>query len=55
MNLRKSVKNLIVECRLGYIDDIENKIDINPKAFFSYTKSLHKSNSLPNRMRLDDV
>lgn len=44
VNLRKSVKNLI-----------ENKIDVNPKAFFSYTKSLHKSNSLPNRMRLNDV
>lgn len=55
LNLRKSVKNLIVQCRLEYIGDIEDKIDSNSKAFFSYTKSLKNTNSLPNQMQLDGV
>lgn len=54
-NLRKAVKTGIVQCRLAYISDIEEKVDKNPKAFFSYTKSLHKSNSLTNQMQLDGV
>lgn len=55
VKLRRSVKDLIIQCRLAYINDIEDKIDVNPKAFFSYTKSLQKSNSLPNQMQLNDV
>lgn len=50
-DLRRRVKRMMTECRLSYIGNIEEKIDANPKAFFAYTKSLHKSNSLPNIMR----
>lgn len=34
--------------------NIEDKIKSNPKAFFSYTKSLQKSNCLPLVMRYKD-
>lgn len=49
-NLRKEFKARKKLCEETYIDDIEDKIIVNTKAFFSYTKSLRKTNSIPNRV-----
>lgn len=35
-------------CHSKYVADIEDKLSANSKCFFSYTKSLKASNSLPN-------
>lgn len=53
-NLRKEFKALKKLCEEAYVCDIEDKITTNTKAFFSYTKSLRKTNSIPNRVQLCD-
>lgn len=52
--LRKSVKSVIGLCFDGYVKDCEEKIKTNTKCFFAFTKSLKKTNSLPNSMKLED-
>lgn len=52
--LRKSVKAGKAECFDAYVNDCEEKIKSNNKCFFAFTKSLRKSNSLPNGMRYED-
>lgn len=54
-NLRKSVKQLQDQCHNKYVANIEEKLSSNTKCFFSYTKSLKASNSLPNVIRNNDV
>lgn len=51
---RKEIKREKKRCLKQYETSIEEKIKSNPKAFFSYTKSLHKSNCLPLVMRYKD-
>lgn len=46
--LRKMVKRLQDQCHDKYVSDIEEKLPSNTKCFFSYTKALKASNSLPN-------
>lgn len=41
-------------CEANYTESIEKTIRSNTKAFFAYTKSLNKSNKLPNVMKLND-
>lgn len=52
-NLRKEFKARKRLCEETYINDIEDKITTNTKAFFSYTKSLRKTNSIPNRVNFN--
>lgn len=52
-SLRKSVKEGIKVCFDNYILDCEEKIKSNTKCFFAFTKSLKKTNSLPNSMKYD--
>lgn len=40
-------------CEKKFITEIETTIKTNTKAFFAYTKSLNKSNKLPNLMKLN--
>lgn len=47
-NMRRKVKNFQERCHENYVADIEGKLSSNTKSFFSYTKSLKASNSLPN-------
>lgn len=47
-NLRKEFKARQRMCEEVYISDIEDKVSVNTKAFFSYTKSLRKTNSVPS-------
>lgn len=49
-DLRKEFKARKKLCEDAYIGDIEEKISVNTKAFFSYTKSLKKTNSIPNQV-----
>lgn len=42
------------KCENSFIDDTENNINCNPKAFFAYTKSLSKTNKLPLSMKYDN-
>lgn len=49
--LRKQVKKETKVCFSNYISDCETKIKANTKCFFSLTKSLRKTNSLPNYMK----
>lgn len=49
--LRKRVKNEIKICFSNYVSDCESKVKTNAKCFFSMTKSLRKTNSLPNYMK----
>lgn len=53
-NLRKSVKMGIKTCFEDYVIDCEEKLKSNTKCFFAFTKSLKKTNSLPNSMRYLD-
>lgn len=50
--LRKGVKREISKCFRDYVNDCEEKIKVNAKCFFSFTKSLRKTNSLPGSMKL---
>lgn len=52
--MRKQVKNGIKKCFSNYVNDCEEKIKANTKCFFSFTKSLKKTNSLPSSMKLGD-
>lgn len=47
---RKEFKTEKRKCEMNFIDNTEANIKNNPKAFFSYTKSLCKTNKLPNTM-----
>lgn len=51
---RKGVKYEMRACENKYTESIEETIKTNTKAFFAHTKSLNKSNKLPNIMKLDD-
>lgn len=51
INKRKEVKREKRKCLLSYESNVENMIRTNPKSFFAYTKSLHKSNQLPTVMK----
>lgn len=53
-NKRRLLKKQLKICEEGYIRNIENTILTNSKAFFSYTKSLQKSNKLPKSMLFND-
>lgn len=53
-NKRKHVKYELRACESNYTKSIENSIKTNTKAFFAYTKSLNKSNKLPNIMKLNN-
>lgn len=50
-SLRRAVKAEIVKCHDDYIRNTEEKLLSNTKCFFSYTKSLRKSNSFLNSMK----
>lgn len=52
---RKEVKYELRACERKYTLSIEESIKLNTKAFFAYTKSLNKSNRLPNVMKLNNV
>lgn len=54
-HLRVEVKRLKQQCEDEYISDIEDKLAKNPKCFFSYTKSLKSSNSVPNVIQYQNV
>src|SRR6202000_724821 len=45
--MRRKVKQMISECHDNYIRNTEDKLKTNTKCFFSYTKSIRKTNSLP--------
>lgn len=47
-DLRKSVKYGIKSCFDDYVKDCEDKMKTNTKCFFAFTKSLKRTNSLPN-------
>lgn len=51
---RKEVKYELRACEKKYTNTIEETIKTNSKAFFAYTKSLNKSNRLPNVMKLNN-
>lgn len=46
-HLRREVKRKISECHDSYVKNTEDKLKSNSKCFFSYTKSIRKTNSLP--------
>ncbi len=50
-SLRKSVKSGKKACFDAYVKDCELKMKCNTKCFFAFTKSLRKTNSLPNGMK----
>lgn len=51
---RKEIKYELRACERNYTESIEKSVKTNTKAFFAYTKSLNKSNKLPNAMKLND-
>lgn len=51
---RKLVKVGIKACFDDYVRDCEEKIKSNTKCFFAFTKSLNKTNSLPNSVKYVD-
>lgn len=53
-DIRKPVKSKIVMCFDNYVNDCEEKLKSNTKSFFAFTKSLRKTNSLPNDMKLEN-
>lgn len=50
-DLRHAVKKLITVCHDNYVANTEDNLRSNSKCFFSYTKSLRKTNSLPVNLR----
>lgn len=52
--LRRQAKDLTEECHDKYVSDIERKLNVNSKCFFSYTKSLKTSNTYPNNVQYGD-
>lgn len=53
--LQRSLKNLQDECHDNYTKNTEEKLSSNTKCFFSYSKALKASNSLPNVVQHDGV
>lgn len=51
---RRKFKREKKKCEFNLIENIENNIKLNTKAFFSYTKSLKKTNKLPSVMKLNN-
>lgn len=51
---RKQFKKLKKKCLYDYSLTIESYVKTNPRSFFSYTKSLQKSNNLPIIMKYND-
>lgn len=51
---RRDVKYELGTCEKKYTSTIEQTIKTNTRAFFAYTKSLNKSNRLPNVMKLNN-
>lgn len=51
---RRKFKNLKKKCLRTYESNIESFIKSNPRSFFSYTKTLQKSNQLPSTMRYNN-
>lgn len=51
---RNAIKAERKRCINEYESNIESKIKSNPRAFFAYTKALHKSNNLPLVMKYKD-
>lgn len=49
--LRKQIKKDIKLCFSNYVKDCEEKFKVNTKCFIAFTKSLRKSNSLPQSMK----
>lgn len=52
-SLRRLVKQKISECHDNYVSNTEDKLKSNSKCFFSYTKSMRKTNSLPVNLNHD--
>lgn len=52
--LRKAVKQMISECHDNYVRNTEDKLKSNSKCFFSYTKSIRKTNSIPANLSCND-
>lgn len=52
--LTKRAKLLEAECYRLYITRVESSIKTNPKHFWSYFKSLSKTNALPNTMKYNN-
>lgn len=48
------MKAKILECHGNYVQNTEDTLRTNSKCFFSYAKSLKKTNSLPVNMSLND-
>lgn len=53
--LRKQVKKEIKICFSNYVNDCQVKLKSNTKCFFSFTKSLKKTNSLASSMKYGDA
>lgn len=52
---RRQVKYEIRTCYNNYISSIEDSIQVNTKYFFSYTKSIRKTNVMPCSMKYDNL
>lgn len=52
---RTKFKNLKKKCLRNFESNIESFVKTNPRSFFSYTKSMQKSNNLPLIMHYNDV
>ena len=52
--LRKRAKKLQRDCYRSYINSVEQGLQNDVKAFWSYTKSLRTTNSIPKEMNLDN-
>lgn len=48
---KKEIKKEKKKCLFEYQKNVEARIHTNPKSFFSYTKSLRKTNKLPPVMK----
>lgn len=53
--LRKYTKKIQSECYKSYINSVESGLQGNIKVFWSYSKSLRKTNCIPKVMHLDDI
>lgn len=49
------MKDVIHKCHDEYVNNTEDNLKSNAKCFFSYTKSLRKSNSMPINVHLNDA
>ncbi|KAG6457452.1 hypothetical protein O3G_MSEX010311, partial [Manduca sexta] len=53
--LRDRAKLVEAECYTSYIDNIENNIKTNPRAFWSYVKTKSQSHSYPSVFHNDNI